>query len=213
MFSPAPSPLTCRSSRSNVSLVFGLFAAAAFLATACPSSAQTTYSSSSLGCTQGGTGVSITGPKDSGSCTINVSGATGTVASVQVQINGIKSSDSSVGNSVYYTSFMLTGPNGKTYMLLGAAGDGDDNGGISGLNILFKDGASAAPGCPDFTSICGTMPSSTSVTYAPTSRWYNTTEAPVPSIFAPPNVQLPQPDGAQDGYTNQTFSSVFGGGS
>lgn len=182
--------------------------------------AQTTYSSSSLGCTQGGTGVTISGGYASGSCTIDVTGAPGTVASVQVLLNGVTSSDNcEISNSVGYTSFMLKGPNGQTFMLLGAAGDGidgddgcDSGSGLAGVNITFKDGATQAPGCTTEYGICGALPHTGSPTYEPTSYWYNVEQGPVPSIFAPPSVQLPLLDGLEDGYSNQTFASVFDGG-
>jgi hypothetical protein len=165
--------------------------------------AQTTYNSSG--------GASISGATGTATNTITVSGAPGTVASVQVQINGIHSSGNT-GASIVYTSFMLLGPNNQTFMLLGAAGDGYDNGGLNGLNILFKDGATAAPGTPPPPGASDPMPQTGSPTYEASSYWYNVNQGPVPANFAPPNVQLPQPDGIDDGYSNQTFASVFGGG-
>ncbi|HWE83524.1 MAG TPA: Ig-like domain repeat protein, partial [Terracidiphilus sp.] len=166
--------------------------------------AQTTYNSTG--------GVSIADPTKSAFNTITVTGAPGTVASVQVQVNGIVSNSSSA-SSIGYTSFMLKGPNGQTFMLLGGAGDGYDNGGLNGVNVLFKDGAASAPGCTTEYGVCGSFPRTGSQTYEPTSFWYNIDQGAVPAIFAPPAVQLPQLDGTEGGYGgNSTFASVFNGG-
>jgi hypothetical protein len=87
--------------------------------------AQTTYTNT--------TGASFTAisPSSGVTSTILVSGAPGTVKTVQVELDGVKSDGQSFANGTYYDSlgyaeFLLKAPNGDSFVLLYATGDGID---------------------------------------------------------------------------------------
>ena len=155
--------------------------------------AQTVYTS--------GSGVSISGPTASGTSTLSVSGASGTVASISVQLSGVNSSNSTDGNgkdfSVDYTAFTLTSPDGRKFELLGCTGNAVDQ--LSNATINISDiyspiGANNAwPGGGRNLS--------------PSSYWTNANECAeaVPASLA--GFGLPQTDGAA------TLSSAFVGAS
>lgn len=161
-------------------------------------SAQTTYSSSTLGCSQGGNGVSISGSTASGQCTMTVSGASGTVSSITLQLNGVTSSASSGNLSVCYTAFTLKGPNNQTLIVLGATGSCVDA--MSGVTINIADANGAAPLGGQNWQGTGTA------NVKPSSYWTNAASAgePVPASLSGDN--LAQTDGSA------TLNNTFDGG-
>jgi hypothetical protein len=93
------------------------------------------------------------GTVETNTSTINVT-ATGTLASVYVELDGVTSDGEGRYASLSNAAFMLTAPNGTTKLLfLGATGDGTDGNnsgnagsGVSGITITVEDGKAAAPG-------------------------------------------------------------------
>ena len=137
-----------RKSTSRPSLPRGLMAAALLLVVASwlrpAADAQTSFG--------GGGAISISGANASGQSTLSVTGATGSVNTIQVSLNGVTSSGLPGSNSLFFTSFVLEPPGGTKFVLLGATGDsvdGDDGAdtgsGLKNSTIIVKDGASTAP--------------------------------------------------------------------
>ncbi len=177
----APAALLDRARRSNPVLSC-LITALALCGAPHLASAQTTYSSSS--------GVSISGPTASGTSTLSVSGASGTVHTVTVQLNGVTSSDSTdgAGNdfSVKYTAFTLTSPDGTTFELLGCTGNGDDALSNATISISDSDGAAGA----------GSAWPSSGGNVKPSSYWLNSNGCTI-SVPSPLNgYAIPQSDGS-----------------
>jgi hypothetical protein len=72
-----------------------------------------------------GGAINITGPTGSGSSTVTVSGATGSVKTVQVLLSGVTSSGyagvvpPADSDSIFYAALVLEGPGGQKFELLG----------------------------------------------------------------------------------------------
>ena len=97
------------------------------------------------------------------SSTISVS-TVGTVTSVSVTLNGVKSDATTTGGGMSTTYFILQDPAGKQFVLLGATGSAAEN--LTGLNITIVDSASnGAPLLPTAWTTSG------SVTVKPASDW------------------------------------------
>jgi hypothetical protein len=171
------------------------------LALVLPARAQTTFDCSSVSGTNCALSVSAGSPgqTSSNSSTLQVSGATGTVASVQVVLNGVKSSAANGHQSMLWASFMLQGPGGQELEFLGATGDGNDGGGLNGLNITVADGSPAAP--------LSAWPRTGSTPVGPSSYygWYG-----LPPQGTPAN--WPQTDGSP-GATFNSSNGQFSGAS
>ena len=118
-------------------------------------SAQTTYTcSSATPSTNCALSVSSTQTTSSQS-TLTVSGASGPVATVQVELEGVTTNGSqtitNAGWSLQVSEFLLTSPSGAEFDILGGTGDGidgadvngvDSNDGLHGVNITISDSAS-----------------------------------------------------------------------
>lgn len=175
-------------------------------------SAQTTYSSTG--------GPTASGANGSGSNTIPVSNATGSVSAVSVTLTGVTSTGEGSYDSVGFTSFVLSGPGGQQFVLLGATGDGtdgNDNGnssgaGMHGVNITIVDTASTpAPGA-ESNGTTGHWPQTGTLTVLPSSYWLSPYSDPADSSL-PSGISsdsVPQSDGSAT--LNGTFGNSVGNG-
>ncbi len=151
-----------------------------------------------------------------GSSTVTVSGAPGPVATVKVQLQGVKSDGESfasgpVYNSMAYAEFLLESPGGEELVLLGQTGDTidgcDENendqscDGLQGTSadvINIQDGAHQAPiGAGSLGQQwegwqTGNMP----YTVEPTSSYIYNGDGPPPLPTTENTADYPQPDGS-----------------
>ncbi|MGA3133881.1 MAG: Ig-like domain repeat protein [Terracidiphilus sp.] len=193
--------------RGKTAALLSLLAALALSGGARFALAQTTFSSSSLGCTlnSGGSGASslaggglqINGPNAHGQCTMQVSGGSGTVQTITVKLNGV---DSQANESVCYSAFTLKGPNNQTFELLGATGNCQET--MSGLviNIADSNSSSAPLGANPWANTGATS-------VKPSSYWTDPSsagEGSVDPIVA--GDDIPQTDGTA------TLNGTFGSG-
>jgi hypothetical protein len=113
----------------------------------------------------GGGAISVgTTQTTASSSTLSVSGASGSsIASISVTLNGL-TTNGTTGYSMQGADFWLTGPGGQQFVLLGATGNGYDNGGLNNLNITVSDQAGAsAPSATSGSWVSGT--------FRPSSYW------------------------------------------
>lgn len=148
--------------------------------------AQTTYS--------GGGAISIenavNATTSSGSSTLTVSGAPGSVKTIYVTLSGVNSSGSGFNSGIGCTGFVLESPGGEKFELLGDTGSNDT---MSNATITIEDGKSAAPLSnenQDWPSNGGTVEPSSY--WSNPDGWCGTTA--VPSYFE--DDSLPQTDGS-----------------
>lgn len=132
--------------------------------------AQTTYtcgnSGSDTNCRLGVIG----GQTTASSSTLNVSGATGPIASIKVVLNGVVSSIAGNYVSMGWANFLLKDPAGnKKLLILGGTGDYSDNGGLTGLNITIADGQQQAP--DGFSTALAAWPQSGNISVEPSSYY------------------------------------------
>jgi uncharacterized repeat protein (TIGR01451 family) len=207
---------------SSVRSSLRLFSTPMFLAahlavlglTVAGSQAQTTYNSSG--------GATASGANGSGSNTITVTGATGSVKAVSVTLKGVTSDGQSGYDSVGFTSFVLTSPGGEKFVLLGATGDGtdgSDNCSVScGINNVTITIADSAPGlAPGATNAGGGEtnpwpPNTPSFTVKPSSYWLSPYSDPAATTL-PPDISgdsVPQSDGSST--LNGAFTNATGNG-
>ncbi|MGA2848437.1 MAG: Ig-like domain-containing protein [Terracidiphilus sp.] len=160
--------------------------------------------------------------------TITVTGATGTVKTVSVELDGVKSDGSCNpdGTVCFYSlqvaEFLLKGPGGAEFVLLGSTGDGEDgcdgnpsqsascNGlqGTTGDKITIVDTGAPAP--YDLGWLTSAMP----YTVKPSSYWDNNLSNFPPLPGSDIAGDLPQTDGcsnplAAPGCTAQTLNGAF----
>jgi hypothetical protein len=180
-------------SNSRRSPLLAALAAAALLlgAGAHNAIAQITYT--------GGGAISISGSAASGHSSLTASGASGSVKTVSVTLNGV-TTNGTANLSVFYSSFVLQGPGGQKFVLLGSTGDSNDNGGLSNATITIDDAASnTAPLAVPWSSSGGTV--------KPSSYWLNINAAGFTTQPSDINGDsLPQSDGSAT--LNGTFNNT-----
>lgn len=163
----------------------------------------TVSGSSPVTCTGGGA-ISIQLPANtstgtaSGQSTISVSGATGTVNTITVTLNGLDSNGSGFNDGMGCVAFVLAGPGGQKFEILGNTGGGET---LSGATILVEDSASSTAPLGNFSGW-----SAGGGTAKPSSYWadpngFCATTA-VPAEFN--GDSLPQSDGSA------TLDGIFG---
>jgi hypothetical protein len=198
-------------SRLHFNLVIVLGAALLMSATA--ARAQTVFT------TPGTSGaITATGVNASASSTLSVSGATGSVKTIYVTLNGVTSDGLECCDSVYFTSFVLESPGGTKMVLLGGTGDsidGDDSqdsgSGLKNSTIVIEDGKPAAPDGVSW------QPQGASFTVEPSSYWLLPNENGPSFGTLPSDIngdKLPQTDGTSsdgpdtgDATLNGTFAN------
>jgi hypothetical protein len=132
----------------------------ALLASTGGASAQT-FSGGSISASNGGTV----------SSTISVSGVSGTVATIKVELQGV-TFDTTVDNGLAGATFVLKAPSSSPELiLLGATGNANDgNFSSTPINITIQDGATPAPGSAQPSNQAWT-PTPSSKTVEPSSYW------------------------------------------
>jgi hypothetical protein len=160
--------------------------------------------------------------------TVDVTGATGTVKTVSVELDGVKSDGlcNAMGTVCFFSlqeaEFLLSAPNGDEFVLLSSTGDGEDgcdgnpnqsaacNGlqGTAADKITVVDTGGAAP--YDVGWLTGSMP----YTVKPSSYWDNNLDTFPPLPGSDIAGDLPQTDGcsnpfANPGCTAQTLNGAF----
>jgi hypothetical protein len=136
------------------------------------------------------------------SSTVTVSGAPGPVATVKVTLQGVQSNGNGNYESIGYAEFMLQSPSGEQFVLLSATGDGIDYGGLTGVNIVIQDGASAAPAFIPWTDVSQTVEAS--------SYFMDNFVTPPPLPAAENTSDYPQTDGSAT--LNGKFNGVTANG-
>ncbi len=145
--------------------------------------------------------------------TVTVSGATGPVATVQVELDGVNTAagQSSQTMSMQGVFFMLTSPDGRQFEFLGATGDGTDGDdafppdagtGVNGLNITVVDSGNAAP--------TTAWQHSGAVTVKPSS--YNEPSMPILPTSGGTTANWAQTDGGSTGLFNNRMAGATGNG-
>ena len=145
------------------------------------------------------------------SSTVTVSGAPGPVATVKVELDGVRSDGENCCLSMAYVEFMLQSPTGEQFVLLGQTGDGidgcDENGNFScdgvNANITIQDGAAAAPNGPAWAN-------TSSFTIKPSSYYFSNGDGPPPLPTAENTSDYPQTDGSAT--LNGKFNGVAANG-
>jgi ribosomal protein S11 len=156
-------------------------------------------------------------PSSGVASTLSVTGATGTVATVKVELDGVKSdgeelSDGTVYYSLGYAEFLLQAPNGEQFVLLYSTGDTidgcDENAlnascdglqGVSADTIVIVDGAHYAPNGAGSLGqqYMGWQTADMPYTVAPSSYGNNNQGAPPPLPPGDFPADYPQTDGSQ----------------
>ena len=154
------------------------------------------------------------------SSTATISGATGPVATVVVELKGV-TSDGQTYFSVQGTQFMLESPGGQKFAFLGYTGNGtdgdnagDSGSGLAGVNITVQDGKNPAP--DGATSNPLLWPHTGSVTVEPSSyAGYPGNATPimpggdVPSAW--PQYDSCSPDNYASGCSGNTMNGALAG--
>jgi hypothetical protein len=141
------------------------------------------------------------------SSTVTVSGAPGPVSTVQVTLHGVHSNGTGNYLSMAYAEFMLQSPTGEQFVLLGQTGDGTDNGGLIGQDIIIVNYWIPAP---NSTTSDTPWPTASPQMVEPGSYYYANGDGPPPLPTAENASDYPQTDGSQT--LNGKFSGVMANG-